>query len=230
MSKGIINRLKQTEEICMDSLQLSEYTELPFCLLNCKGNPFYAFGQIKGNAFKSPFFTLKSLDPKQHSAVLNILAPYPFQKGEYDYFCCVQTFLRTNLFVKVDLSDFSGISNVPIPISDSLSFSDLIQDNVRLPFIVRETHSPKMIWNTDENQIKNTATIILNYHNGIDLQTKMNICTKDKMVTLDVPKGKGRAITVRDLLYIEICPPIKLVQGIIEIQLNRKEERKIYLN
>ncbi|KGR76277.1 CotZ-related putative spore coat protein [Ureibacillus sinduriensis] len=231
MSKGIKKRVKQFERNCINFTEFSQYTELPFHLLNSKGHPFFAIGQIDGFSFKSPFFTVESVDPCQHSAVLNILAPFPFQEGDVDPSNCIQTLLRTNSFVSVELSKFSGFSKVPISISDCLTICDMMEEHVRLPFMAGETDFPKVIWqHTGGNQINNVATIMLHYQNGIDSQVKLNLCTKDKLVTLNAPKGNGRAVTVKDLLSIEICPSAKLVKGIIEIQVNRKEERKIYFN
>lgn len=217
------NQLKHIEERNRNSTHISECeSERPFYLIHCNGEPFYAYGLIKECSFKTMFFTVKSIDQKKHSAVLNILVPYTSQKGE-------MFLLRTETKIVVDLSCFCGFSTVSIPTVDCIILRNMIKDHLKLPLLANKSDSPQVIWNSNENELNNTATITFHYQKGLDVYVMIDLYMRGKKVSLIIPRGNKRAITVIDLLKIDIQPPSKMIIGTVEIQLNRIDKRKVSL-
>lgn len=224
MSAGITNRIKQIKEISLESV-LSESKEmLPLYLITCDARLFYGISHINGYLVKTPFFTVESVDPEQQSAVLNMLVPYP-----NTCFHCMRALIRTETYINIDLSSMCGFSYVPLPIYDYFPVANIIQNSFCLDFKLNETEPQRTIWNSANDQLKNTATIIFHYRSGKDSFIHINIYLKEKVIPQTIPKGVARAITVPDLRKIEICSSEHLVKGTVDLLLNRKKETKIYL-
>lgn len=222
----MIKEIKLLEETRLESISLSEHKAmLPFYLFTCDGKLFYGICHMNGYLVKTPFFTVKSVNPDQHSAVLTMLVPYP---NACHY--CMRALIRTETYIHVNLSSFCGISMMPYPICNYFTVADLIRDSFCLYFKVSETDPTQIIWDSKEEYLKNTTTIIFHYRFGQDRHIKMNVYTKEKMLQLIIPKGIPRAITVPDLRKIEICTPIHLVEGKLDVLLNRKKQTKIRLH
>lgn len=230
MSKWIVDQLRQVEEYEANSANVNYgVSKVPFILFRENGDPFYTYGFMKGCIFRTPFFTVKSINRFNHSAVLTLLVPHPSQKNEIDFFNRVDRLIRTELSIIVDLSNFCSLAFIPMPIDDYLIICDPIKNKFTLPFELRNNNVSETIWSAGEKPIKNTATITLWYRYGSDKKLIINVITKEKVVNLIVSKGEIRAVTVRDLRNIKIQPPRAMVSGVVEIEFNSFSKRKISL-
>lgn len=227
MSKTITNIIKQLEKTNLESTSLLEHhAKLPFFLLKSDAELFYGVCYINDCFVETPFFTVKSVHPDQHSAVFNMLVPYPNPHCLH----CMRALIRTGTYITVNLSSFCGISTVPSPICNYFIKADLLKNAFCLHFRLSTKDPSQIIWNSKENHLKNTATVICHYQFGQDRHIKLNIYTKEKTFPLIVRKGIPKAITVPDLRKIDVCMPSHPVEGKLDFILNRKKQTKIYLN
>jgi hypothetical protein len=200
---------------------------IPIYLYTCNGKLFYAHGDVNNHVFKSPFFIVESVDEKNHSAILHILLPYPLFVLENDRIHSLQKFLRTGKFIKVDLHCFFGFSHIPIPVYDGIIVADLIKDTICIPYAMRKKDTPIILWMTNEKNVMNSATISLDITTKSEGELMLNIFTKEGGVISKASAGESKSITVSNITQIELETTMESVTGTLEIQLNRKQERKI---
>lgn len=229
MGKQIAEKLaclvleKQNSGSCTENRQV-----LPFILYTCCGHLFHTNIRIQNVVLKTPFFTVHSVDLKKSSAVLNILVPYPFQTGNTELLYRMQSLIRTNRRMVVDLFCFIGFMVVPAAVDDYVVVPWLLKEQIRLPFQLNNTGS--VLWRTLEKEINNTATVLLHYRAGSDSSVNLILYTENRTVSLSVPLGRARAITVSNLHKIEIQQPVQVVNGMIDLQLNRYKQQIIHLD
>lgn len=200
---------------------------LPFILLlESNKKPFFLFGISRQCCFKSLFFTVKSVDEKKNCAVLELLFPCSDINEQLDFLCDVKILFRTKIYVVVDLSCFCGMTILEIPVFDCLVKCNVCKDKINFPFNVKNENSPCIIWTT--KQIDNTATITIQYNDGMDSYIEVILMTGTGTVTIHVFKGECRSVTVKDILSIEISKHTKEIEGNVEIQFNSIKRSNVY--
>lgn len=204
----ITNLLKET-------VRLEYYTSTPFRLIGQDGAPFTVLGFSKGCFFRSPFFTIMSMDCESHCAVLEVLVP------------CGNELFHTEARVLVRLNCFCSFEIVSKPVFDCLEQSQITKDQFCLPFKLTKNDSPKTICRIDRNDVQHMGTISVHY-TGTDPEVKLTLYTKEETISLTIPRGKFRSITGLNLQSIEIANPIESVKGTIDTQLNFCEKKTIY--
>ncbi|HJF31758.1 MAG TPA: hypothetical protein K8V56_08260 [Sporosarcina psychrophila] len=192
-------------------------TALPFILVRKDGTPFTVLGFSKGCFFRSPFFTVLSVDEENLCVVLEVLASCG----------CGNNLFHTKARVLVNLDCFCSIEIVDKPVFDFLLLSHVTKDLVCLPFMLTKNDITKTICRINRKDVQLTATITV-YYDGEDSQIRLTVYTYEGIITLIVPKNESRSITVFKLQSIEIATPIKEVKGTIEMQLNYCEKKIIY--
>jgi Spore coat protein Z len=80
---------------------------IPFILLNEKGTPFEAFGNIGGDCFKTAFFRVENI--KHCCATLQLLLPLDCHGKLAHEICDVKKLVKTRNCIEVDLTCFCAI-------------------------------------------------------------------------------------------------------------------------
>ena len=92
---------------------------------------------------------------------------------------------------------------------------------------MRKKDTPIILWMTNEKNVMNSATISLDITTKSEGELMLNIFTKEGGVISKASAGESKSITVSNITQIELETTMESVTGTLEIQLNRKQERKI---
>lgn len=141
--------------------------------------------------------------------------------------CCGRKLFHTEARVFIDLTCFYGIQMMTMPIFDCLQQSHITTDQIYIPFVLTKNDLPKTICKIERKEFQHMETVSVSY-TGLDPQVELIIYANKEVILLRVPENESRSITVCNLQSIEIGTPMKLVNGIIDIQCNFREERIIY--
>ena len=218
MPSWMTDRLKEIAAVNKKAMYTVEcQTALPFILVGRDGTPFTVFGFSRGCFFRSPFFTVLSVNDESSCVVLEVLAPCG----------CENHLFRTKARVIVNANRFCGIEIVDLPVYDYLQVAYVTKDQLCLPFKATNKDSPKTIWKIEQKGLQHVGTLSVRYI-GTESKVELALYTKEKCITLQVPKGEFRSITIFNLQSIDIATPMDVVKGTIDIQLNCCDKKNIY--
>lgn len=192
-------------------------TSLSFMLVGKEGAPYIATAFSRDRFFTSCLFTIGWIDEKRCCAELDILIPS----------CCGNKLFRTEARILVNLTCFCGIDFIDTPIFDCLQVSYVIKDRICLPFMLTKKNSPKVLYTINPRTSAHVETISIHY-TGPDPEVEVLVQTREKVISLQVPKDGFRSVTVLNLKTIEIATPIEAVHGTVEIHHTFCEKKNIY--
>lgn len=210
---SILNQLQLFNQV---SQVLESKSVRPLILIGDNGELFSSIGISRGCFISSCFFNFIAID-KNNCAVFELLKPLYGAKKLF----------RTQARVTVDPSCLCGIEFVSIPVFDCLIKSTVTKEEVCIPFSLSNTDDLKNLWMNRQKHLENIVTLGIKY-DGIAPELNLIFHTKQGVISIVVPKGKCKYVTILNLLSFEVVTPVDQVEGKFDMQLNSSEKNKIY--